>query len=214
MKRTFVANAERNCSHQKKGVVKSLNEGVKKTMENIMNEAEQLDFLIPEDKKVLFVCIGTDRCTGDSLGPLVGSELKKPGYTVLGTLGNNDKAMNIEKKIEDIKEKYYVYYVVASDDCVGRLEIMGKISVLHFHLIGGAGVGKDLPEVRDIHIAGVVNFKPTYGNYDFLVLQNTKLSIVMDLKERIVQAIDYVMKKRQERMINRFLLDNPLRKHK
>src|SRR5690606_22848999 len=177
-------------------------------------EVKMLDFLIPEDKKVLFVCIGSDRSTGDSLGPLVGSELKKLGYTVLGTLGNTVNAMNIEKTLEVIKEKYYDYFVVAIDACLGRLENVGKISVLPFPLKPGAGVGKDLPEVGDIHIAGVVNFKPTYGNYDLLVLQNTKLSIVVDLKERIVQAINYVMKKRQERMINRFLLDNPLRKHK
>src|SRR5690606_42092135 len=101
--------AERSCAHMKNEGVKSLNEGVKKTMEIIMNETEQLDFLFPEDKKVLFVCIGTDSCTGDYLSPLVGSELKKLGYTVLGTLGKTVNAMNMEKIIEVIKEKYYDY---------------------------------------------------------------------------------------------------------
>lgn len=183
-------------------------------MENIMNEAEQLDFLIPEGKNVLFVCIGSDRCTGDSLGPLVGSDLKKLGYTVMGTLGDTVNATNLEKTLEIIKEKYYDYFVVAIDACLGRLENVGKISVQPFPLKPGAGVGKNLPKIGDIHIAGFVNFKPAYGNFDFIVLQNTRLSVVMDLKDRIVQIIDYVMKKHQERMINRFLIDNPLRKHK
>jgi len=214
MKLTSVVNAERNCLHQKKDVVKSLNEGAKKTMENIMNEAEQLDFLIPEGKNVLFVCIGSDRCTGDSLGPLVGSDLKKLGYTVMGTLGHTVNATNLEKTLEIIKEKYYDYFVVAIDACLGELKNVGKISIKPGPLKPGAGVGKDLPEVGDMHIVGIVNFKPTYSNYDFLVLQNTRLSVVMSLKERIVKAIDYVMKDRQEKMINRFLIDNPLREHK
>ena len=39
--------------------------------------------------EILFLCIGTDRSTGDSLGPLIGYKLKEKGMRnarVLGTL--------------------------------------------------------------------------------------------------------------------------------
>lgn len=57
--------------------------------------AGQLSGLIQEEmtrrhkKKLVFLCIGTDRSTGDSLGPLIGYKLKQErrrGTLVFGTL--------------------------------------------------------------------------------------------------------------------------------
>lgn len=42
-----------------------------------------------DDQNVTFCCIGTDRSTGDSLGPIVGSFLKDSisfPFTIIGTL--------------------------------------------------------------------------------------------------------------------------------
>jgi hypothetical protein len=40
-----------------------------------------------DSKDLMFLCIGTDRSTGDSLGPLVGTMLEEAGYPhVIGTL--------------------------------------------------------------------------------------------------------------------------------
>ena len=36
----------------------------------------KLNNVIKENRPVIFLCIGTDRATGDSLGPLVGYKLK------------------------------------------------------------------------------------------------------------------------------------------
>ena len=48
---------------------------------------------------VIFLCIGTDRSTGDSLGPLVGHKLRKcrlKKAAVIGTLDKPVHAMNLE----------------------------------------------------------------------------------------------------------------------
>ena len=37
---------------------------------------ESLFNIIADNRTIIFLCIGTDRCTGDSLGPLVGYRLK------------------------------------------------------------------------------------------------------------------------------------------
>lgn len=42
--------------------------------------------IIQENSRCVLACIGTDRATGDCLGPLVGTNLKRLGYTVVGTL--------------------------------------------------------------------------------------------------------------------------------
>ncbi|MNT94758.1 hypothetical protein D3C72_2365110 [compost metagenome] len=50
----------------------------------------------------------------------------------------------------------------------------------------GAGVGKDLPPVGDYNIVGIVNVS---GFMEYFVLQNTRLSLVYQLKNEIVDII-------------------------
>ena len=65
---------------------------------------------------VMFLCIGTDRSTGDSLGPLVGHKLRRQrlkGAAVIGTLDKPVHAMNLELYIRYIQAHYSRYVVVA-----------------------------------------------------------------------------------------------------
>ena len=51
-----------------------------------------------QNRPIIFVCIGTDRSTGDSLGPLVGYKLKylsKNNIYIYGTLENPIHAKNM-----------------------------------------------------------------------------------------------------------------------
>ena len=71
---------------------------------------------------VMFLCIGTDRSTGDSLGPLVGHKLRRQrlkGAAVIGTLDKPVHAMNLELYIRYIQAHYSRYVVVAIDASVG-----------------------------------------------------------------------------------------------
>ena len=50
---------------------------------------------------IILVCIGTDRSTGDALGPLVGTKLEQVGiknFQVFGTLDEPVHALNLEEK--------------------------------------------------------------------------------------------------------------------
>ena len=54
-------------------------------------------------KGVLFLCIGTDRSTGDSLGPLIGYKLRSKrmkNVKVMGTLEKPVHAMNLEEYLK------------------------------------------------------------------------------------------------------------------
>lgn len=138
--------------------------------------------LLPINQEVLFVCIGTDRSTGDALGPLVGTRLEAEGYNVLGTLKDPVHAVNIDETIQSMNERYPNHFVVAIDACLGRVKSVGKINVHKGAVKPGAGVNKDLPEVGDVAITGVVNVS---GFMEFFVLQNTRLSLVMDMANEI-----------------------------
>jgi putative sporulation protein YyaC len=139
------------------------------------------------NKDTVYVCIGTDRSTGDALGPLVGDRLKLLGYKVYGTTKDPIHAMNLEQKIQEIKDKHPDSIVVAIDAALGKHERVGAISVREGPVEPGVGVNVNLPSVGDCHISGVVNVAGFMG---YMVLQNTRLSRVLDMAKKIVRIIN------------------------
>jgi putative sporulation protein YyaC len=150
---------------------------------------ELLSNQIP-DHQLVIVCIGTDRSTGDALGPLVGSRLEtllvNDECPVYGTLENPVHAVNLSETLATINRLYEKPYIIAIDACLGQLSSVGMISVGNGPIKPGAGVNKNLPEVGDLHITGIVNVG---GFMEYFVLQNTRLSVVMKMAECIAQTI-------------------------
>ena len=143
---------------------------------------------------VLFLCIGTDRSTGDSLGPLIGYKLKEKRLEyleILGTLERPVHAMNLETYQAILKLRYPDYVVVAVDASVGSMEHIGYVTLGKGALKPGLGVSKELRAVGDIFITGIVG---SCGNYDPLMLQSIRLSIVMRMADCISYSIYLVEK--------------------
>jgi len=145
---------------------------------------------------IAIVCIGTDRSTGDSLGPLVGYKLRtfpyrdKENIKVYGTLENHVHAKNLNETINQISLEFEAPYIIAIDACLGRPERVGYITVGTGPVLPGAGVNKNLPEIGDMHIKGIVNVG---GFMEYLVLQNTRLNLVMKMADIISAGIRYVI---------------------
>ncbi|RDU37260.1 spore protease YyaC [Neobacillus piezotolerans] len=140
-------------------------------------------------RPIVVVCIGTDRSTGDSLGPLVGSFLEEkrlPSFHIYGTLDDPIHAVNLEEKLKEITEKHFHPFIIAIDACLGRFKSVGVIQVCDGPVKPGAGVNKELPEVGDMHITGIVNVS---GFMEFFVLQNTRLSLVVKMAKTIANGI-------------------------
>lgn len=141
--------------------------------------------LCSADASLVLLCIGTDRSTGDSLGPLVGSQVQDQlpsQVAVYGTLDQPVHAVNLENTINEIKDRFVNPFIIAVDACLGRTESIGYISIKPGALRPGTGVNKHLPEVGQMHIIGIVNVG---GFMEYLVLQNTRLSLVMQMAEVI-----------------------------
>lgn len=144
-------------------------------------------------KSIAFVCIGTDRSTGDSLGPLIGYKINSLNYRnmhIFGTLEKPVHAKNIDQIMKEVAERCNKPFVIAIDACLGRMDHVGYITVGEGPIKPGSGVNKDLMPVGHGHITGIVNFG---GFMDFLVLQNTRLSIVMKMADIISMSIRYVL---------------------
>ncbi|MGI6658713.1 MAG: spore protease YyaC [Dethiobacteraceae bacterium] len=143
----------------------------------------------PGQQQLVILCIGTDRSTGDALGPLIGTQLtKKPiqDAAIYGTLAEPVHAVNLADTITAIYHRFPRPYIIAIDACLGKPESVGAVDIGLGPLRPGAGVSKTLPAVGDIYISGIVN---TAGFLEYYILQNTRLNIVFNLAESIAQGI-------------------------
>ena len=136
----------------------------------------------------VIMCIGSDRVTGDCLGPLTGHLLVHKyniGAFVYGTLETPLTALNLEECYEFIKSAHPKGKIVAVDAALGQSGDVGAIRVKTGGIYPGAAVNKRLPLVGDIAITAVV------GCSDFPVkdqLVATRLSFVMRIAEIIAAA--------------------------
>ena len=144
-----------------------------------------------KNKQIVFLCIGSDRATGDCLGPIVGyklSKLPQPNIILYGTLDQPVHAKNLSETMSHIYQNHRNALVIAIDASLGKSGHIGYITLGEGPLLPGAGVDKALPPVGDIFITGIVNFS---GMLDHMLLQTTRLNIVMILADFICTGINY-----------------------
>ncbi|MFV3012645.1 spore protease YyaC [Clostridium botulinum] len=140
------------------------------------------------NKDTIIICIGTDRCIGDCLGPLVGTILKYKNIPLklYGTLDEPIHALNIEETIKNIKNSYPNSSIIGIDACLGDKNNIGQIQVRNFPIQPGKGVGKILPKVGDCSIVGIVD---SNENCDIFTSANTRLSLILNIAKVIANSI-------------------------
>ncbi len=102
------------------------------------------------NRQTVLLAVGTDRSTGDSLGPLVGTRVKElaPGLLpIYGTLEEPVHAVNLKEKVQEIKDSFSHPLIIAVDACLGQLQSVGSINMGRGSLQPGTGVNKVLPPV-------------------------------------------------------------------
>lgn len=151
--------------------------------------SNEISPIIKSGRPVVVLCIGTDRSTGDSLGPLVGDKLKfliRDKVYLYGNLENPVHAKNLSDIISEIYTRYDEPFIIAIDACLGSLQNVGKVIIDGKPLSPGSAMNKDLPKIGDLSITGIVNIS---GAMEFMVLQNTRLFTVMQLAEVISRGL-------------------------
>lgn len=144
---------------------------------------------VKENKEIIILCVGTDRSTGDSLGPIVGDKLKfliRDNVYIYGNLENPVHAKNITEINNLILKTHANPYIIAIDASLGELQDVGKVIIESKPLNPGLALNKKLPSVGHLSITGVVNIS---GSLEFMVLQNTRLYMVMKLAEIISSGL-------------------------
>ena len=164
------------------------------------SSAEEIAFLLNKCilqypgrwSELVFLCIGSDRVTGDCLGPYIGHQLLEHlntdthGVYVYGTLKSPVHALNLSRISRQIKILHPEGLVIAVDASLGQKKHLGYVTIADGALYPGAAIHKQLPSVGHIHITGIVNVS---GVLEQLTLQTTRLSTVVFLADTIVQGI-------------------------
>ncbi|MCL2674077.1 MAG: spore protease YyaC [Defluviitaleaceae bacterium] len=155
---------------------------------------ELLHPCIHHERELVLLCIGTDRITGDSLGPIIGHNLAEMAgsracpahnFYIYGTLGSPVHAGNLSQVLDSIRTRHTNPVIIAVDASLGRPQSVGFVTIGIGALTPGAGVKKLLPKVGDIHVTGIVNAS---GSANFAALQNTQPATVVKLADIITNG--------------------------
>ncbi|MBD5131058.1 MAG: spore protease YyaC [Clostridiales bacterium] len=153
-----------------------------------VDEPQDFEFdcaLMSLGKLPVVLCIGSDRVTGDCLGPLVGQILVERGANafVYGTLRRPVTALNLKDAVEHIHRAHGERKVLAVDSSVGKASDVGKIRIAFGAIAPGSADGKVLPKVGDVSITATVT------DPNKTPLAAVRLGIVYELANDIAERI-------------------------
>jgi len=134
----------------------------------------------------VILCIGSDRITGDCLGPLCGHLLintyNTPCY-VYGTLSMPVTAQNLQTTLDFIKVRHPSQKIWAVDASIGNPKDVGLIK-LNTGIYPGSSIGHPLPKSGSLGISACV---ASQVNNDF---QTARLGSVYNLADKIAQSLN------------------------
>lgn len=140
------------------------------------------------------LCVGSDLSVGDSLGPIVGSILKRELHNhnvfVYGTLAKPITAHEVNYMQKFLKCAHPGRTVIAVDAAVGSAGDVGLIKVCSSPLNPGSGANKKLTKVGDVSIMGIVAEKSVM-NYS--LFSGTRLNMVVKMADMISSGIIQLM---------------------
>ncbi len=144
---------------------------------------------------LVFLCVGTDRITGDALGPIVGYKLKKifnntKNVAIIGDLEKIVCNCNIDFWVKYIRENFANPFIISIDSAFSNKdENIGEILVTEGGIQLGKGLKKDGYFIGDMSIKGIV--AKDFGNSrkNFKLLQNIHLKDIMEMADVVADGI-------------------------
>ena len=97
-------------------------------VEEYSNEIVE-NFKLSGKDELIIICIGTDKCIGDCLAPMIGTFIQEQNDNIMiyGTLEKPVHALNIDKRLKEINNNHPNAYVIGIDACLGDEQNIGEI---------------------------------------------------------------------------------------
>lgn len=148
---------------------------------------------IHSNYKKVFLCIGTNKCIGDSLGPKVGqilyNKLKFEDVMVLGNIKENITYRNIGKNLNSIYKQIKNPYIIVIDASLSNKEYIGNVVIKNSSIVIGSSLGKEAYKIGDISIKGIVGENKENNMKNFEILNNVSKKLIEELSSNISNQI-------------------------
>ena len=143
-------------------------------------------------KETIVICIGSDRVSGDMLGPLVGSSLREQYHLpcpVYGAVGESVNGINLEEYLTMISLRHKESRVIAVDAALGKNEDVGRIRLKKGGIKAGGALDRAGEKIGDVGIVGVVAEEKDPKDV-YAALLGVPFSFVEELARRIAEMIN------------------------
>ena len=143
----------------------------------------------PLEAAPVILCIGSDLCVGDALGPVAGTLLRKKGSLcsyVYGTLQTPVTAKEVKYVNDFLRRSHPRSKIIAIDAAVGDDNDVGLIKVMTGPLRPGSGTNKRLGSVGDVSVLGIVAGKSAFS---YSLMNLTRLNLVYCMAEIVAGAV-------------------------
>lgn len=152
-----------------------------------------------KNKKIVFLCIGTNMIIGDAFGPVVGSILKKcfnknDEIEILGNLEDVITYSNIKEKFKP--NTYKNDLIIVIDSALSSKSNIGKIFIQNRGLRYAESLKKNNNMIGDISIKAVVGENSNNNIINFNNLQNVSLDKIHNMCNIVSNGIIDVMNKK------------------
>lgn len=140
-------------------------------------------------RETVIFCIGSDRISGDRLGPEVGSLLRYkynvPCY-VYGVEGTPVNGVNLPEYRRMAAQNHPCAFTLAVDAAVGERSDLGKIKFRRGGVKAGGALGEGHAPLGDVSVMGVVAVK---SDSVMTSLLEAPFALVESLAEKIARII-------------------------
>ncbi|MDD9266981.1 spore protease YyaC [Paenibacillus sp. GCM10023248] len=148
-------------------------------------------YATPKFTEIVIICVGTNRYTWDSLGPMVGTRLSErfEGHRhvhLYGTLDQPVHALNLQKTIAHISKTHKQAYMIAVDAALGQFYKIGTLQLVEEPLQPGISMDKELPPIGHIHVKGIIN---NHSLLNHKVMEHTSLTFVNEMSAVISRIL-------------------------
>ena len=147
---------------------------------------------------LIFLCIGTNKVIGDSVGPIVGNELKSMENNFVQIYGTMDNTLNFINAREIIKELYYNFdnpFLVTIDAALSEIKKRGDIVVSDGYIKIGKALQKSICFYSNINIKCVVGKSYLEKEKNVKELKSVKIEETMEIANVVSSGIKNVLKK-------------------
>ena len=151
-----------------------------------------------EYSNVIILCIGTKKIIGDSIGPIIGENIKymeNEYLRIYGALENTINFNNAKSILTEIYENFDNPYLITIDAALGNKESMGRVILNKGYIKIGKALEKSICFYSNLTIKCVVGENTNSRFNNLIELKNADVEQVKKMANIVSSGIEKVLTK-------------------